>query len=59
MGNLGGGGAKYFFRGPKCPPRRPSLFWGGPPVCLESLGKCQLLFLWSGLLVKRRAREVV
>ena len=21
-GNLGGGGAKYFFAGPKCPPRR-------------------------------------
>ena len=34
-------------------------YLGGLPVCLESLGKCQLPFLWSGLLVKRRAREVV
>ena len=41
--------------------RRPQdrRYLGGPPVCLESLGKCQLPFLWSGLLVKRRVREVV
>ena len=38
---------------------RPSLFGGGPPVCLESLEKCQLPFLWSGLPVKRIVREVV
>ena len=24
LGNLGGGGAKYFFSGPKCPPREES-----------------------------------
>ena len=31
----------------------------GGSASLESLGKCQLPFLWSGLLVKRRVREVV